>query len=42
MEREHLQLLFKDDLSQIMSIIMVISSWIIKELGQILANFCKK
>ena len=34
MKREHLQLLFKDDLSQIMLIIMLISSWIINELGQ--------
>ena len=42
MEREHLQLLFKDDLSQIMLIIMLISSWIVNELGQILANFYKK
>ena len=42
MEREHLQLLFKDDLSQIMLIIILISSWIINELEQILANLCKK
>ena len=41
MEREHARLLFKDDLLQIMLIIMLISSWIINELGQILTNFCK-
>ena len=35
MEREHLRLLFKDDLSQIMLIIMLINSYIINELGQI-------
>ena len=34
--------LFKDDLSQIMLIIVLVSSWIINELGQILASFCKK
>ena len=33
--REHIRLLFKDDLLQIMLIIMPISSWIINELGQI-------
>ena len=42
MEREHLRHLFKDELSQIILIIMLISSSIINELGQILANFCKK
>ena len=42
MEREHLRLLFEDDLLQIRLIIMLISLWIIYELGQILANFCKK
>ena len=35
MEIEHLLVLFKDALSQIMLIIMLISSWIINELGQI-------
>ena len=41
MEREHLRPLFKDDLLQIISIIMLISSWISNELGQILKKLCK-